>query len=120
MDLAGYAAVAVGGFALGTLFGRKLATDAANLLRTIEARVVAMEQTFAGNKSASVNASEKHAAAVESHAAAVTKLAGAIEKHAAAVDDHGAATVAAAMETNAALAAHAAIATAPAIAPAKS
>jgi hypothetical protein len=92
-DIAGYAAASVGGFALGAIFGRKLKSDAAEALHSIEARVTALEHDSAHQMPAD------HPAAA--HAAAIEKLAGAIEKHAAAVDDHGAATVAAAVENNA-------------------
>lgn len=90
-DIAGYAAAAAGGFALGAVFGRKLKSDAAAALRSLEARVAALEHNSA------LRGEAIHSAA--QHAAALEKLAGAIEKHAAAVDDHGAATVAAAMES---------------------
>lgn len=92
-DVAGYAAMSAGGFALGAVFGRKLKSDAAAMMRSIEARVSALEHDSA-RRSAAIHPMARHAAAIE-------KLAGAIEKHAAAVDDHGAATVAAAVESNA-------------------
>ena len=99
-NIAGYIIVALGGFVLGTLFGRKLAADAIAVAHSIEGRLIALEHKTASQPASGAGA--KHAAAVEHHASAVEKLAGAIEKHAAAVDDHGAATVAAAVESHAA------------------
>lgn len=102
-NIAGYVVVALGGFVLGTMFGRKLAADAIAVAHSIEGRLAALEhKTGDAARAASTNHSEKHAIAVEHHAAAIEKLAGAIEKHAVAVDDHGAATVAAAVESHAA------------------
>jgi hypothetical protein len=98
LQIAGYAAMAAGGFMLGAVFGRKLKSDAAAALGSIEARVSALEHDSA-QRSAEIHPAAHHAAAIE-------KLAGAIEKHAAAVDDHGAATVAAAVESGAKAAAH--------------
>jgi hypothetical protein len=98
VELSGLAAAAIGGFALGTVFGHRAAAEVEALLHALESRVGAVEQSVTG-KMASQNA---EAAATNNHAAAIEKLAGAIEKHAAAVDDHGAATVAAAVEHNAA------------------
>jgi hypothetical protein len=106
-DMAGYAAMAAGGFALGALFGHKLKSDVAAVVGSIEARLTALERHSA-QQSAAVHPAAQHAAAIE-------KLAGAIEKHAAAVDDHGAATVAAAVESSAKAAA-----VAPTVAPAAS
>jgi hypothetical protein len=109
-DIAGYAAMSVGGFALGAVFGRKLKSDAAAAIHSIEARVSALEHHSA-HQSAALHPAIAHAAAIE-------KLAGAIEKHAAAVDDHGAATVAAAVESSVRPAAPAAPATVVALQPA--
>jgi hypothetical protein len=88
------AAFALGGFALGTMYGRKLASDVSALVQSLELRVTAIERAAGGNSGAAAVQANAHAAALE-------KLAGAIEKHAAAIDDHGAATVAAAVESSA-------------------
>jgi len=97
-ELSGYAIMAMGGFAAGAIFGRKLGLEAAGALHALESRLVAMEHRVVEPKMHSSSA----APAPDAHAAALTRLAGAIEKHAAAIDDHGAATVAAAVEGNAA------------------
>jgi hypothetical protein len=98
LEIVGYAAMSVGGFVLGAVFGRKLKSDAAEAIHSIDARVSALEHHSAQQTAATHPAAQ--------HAAAIEKLAGAIEKHAAAVDDHGAATVAAAVESNAKAPAH--------------
>jgi hypothetical protein len=96
LEIGGYVVAALGSFVLGTLYGRKLEADAAALLEDLEARLGKVEQAVGSG------ASTAQASATNNHAAAITQLAGAISKHAAAVDDHGAATVAAAVEHNAA------------------
>lgn len=79
LNLVGYGAVLAGGIVLGTMFGRKLATDFAALVRTMEARVTAVETALHfGHAAASAEAA---ATAIKSHAAATEKLAAAIEAH---------------------------------------
>jgi methyl-accepting chemotaxis protein len=111
---AGYAIVAVGGFALGALTGRWMLTEMRTALGAVQTRLSELEQKVIGtvaapassaapasnNSAAPVHpsAAAAQAAALEHHAAAVEKLAAAVDKHAQAVDDHGAATVAAAVE----------------------
>jgi len=97
IEIGGYVVTALGGFILGTLYGRKLEAEAAALLTSFEARLGRVEQAVG---SGTGNA---QAVATDHHAVAIEQLAGAISKHAAAVDDHGAATVAAAVEHNAAV-----------------
>ncbi len=97
-ELSSYAILAMGGFAAGAMFGRKLALEAAGALHALENRLGAMEHRMVEPRMHGASAP----AATDAHAAALTRLAGAIEKHAAAIDDHGAATVAAAVEGNAA------------------
>ncbi|HLW69391.1 MAG TPA: hypothetical protein VKS22_02095 [Candidatus Binataceae bacterium] len=96
-EIGGYVVTALGGFMLGTLYGRKLEAEAAALLKSLETRLGRLEHTVGSGRG------NAHAAATDHHAAAIEQLAGAISKHAAAVDDHGAATVAAAVEHNAAI-----------------
>lgn len=95
-ELSSYVALASGGFVLGALYGRQLAGSAAAAMDGLEQRVMALEHALRGAK-------DGGAAPAAAHASALEKLAGAIEKHAAAIDDHGAATVAAAVESHAAL-----------------
>ncbi|MGH7840162.1 MAG: hypothetical protein ACREQD_00365 [Candidatus Binataceae bacterium] len=102
LEISGYLVMALGGFTLGTLYGRRLATEASSLVQSLEGRLGRVEQALAGAPG------DAQAAATNHHAAAIEQLAGAIAKHAAAVDDHGAATVAAAVEHSAAGAALAA------------
>jgi len=97
-NVSGMAVLAAGGFAVGALYGRRLAADAMAVLRSLESRVAAMEHAVRGGAGTSAAMSSQVSGA---HAAALEKLAGAIEKHAAAIDDHGAATVAAAVESSA-------------------
>lgn len=99
MNVSGMVVLAAGGFAVGTLYGRRLAADAMAVLRSLESRVAAMEHAVRGGAGSSAASASQTSGA---HAAALEKLAGAIEKHAAAIDDHGAATVAAAVESSAA------------------
>jgi hypothetical protein len=126
-------ALALGGFALGAIAGRRVAAEMRIAISAIQMRLSALEQKAAGlgasilpmqngssaaalmhahAPAASVNVppvpAAPHAAALEHHASAVEKLAAAIEKHAQAVDEHGAATVAAAVE----MASHSALGTA--------
>ena len=102
-DIIQYAIAGLGGLILGTSFGRKVPTEAIALLEAIETRLGSIEGLCTGLSGPQISSSTAHAAAVEKHAAAIAKLADAIETHAAAVDDHGAATVAAAVESHAAL-----------------
>jgi uncharacterized protein YukE len=100
-NLAGLAIAGTGGLILGTVFGQKLAADGISVLKAIETRLASIESIFSSGAQGS--ASMAHAATVEKYNGAIEKLAAAIEKHAAAIDDHGAATVAAAVETHAAM-----------------
>jgi len=106
-NLAGYVAVTLGGFVLGTIFGRKLVADVMRAMNAVEARLALLEHSVgAAGKNGGFHPTAQHAAAIDHHASAIAKLAGAIEKHAAAVDDHGAATVAAAVESRAGVTGH--------------
>jgi hypothetical protein len=100
-NLAGFAIAGTSGLILGKVFGQKLAADGMSALRVIETRLASMESMLAGG-GVQAAATAAHAPA-EKYDSAITKLAAAIEKHAAAIDDHGAATVAAAVETYAAM-----------------
>jgi hypothetical protein len=100
-NIAGYLAAVLGGFVLGTIFGRKLVSDVMGSLGSLESRVTSLESSASSNKSAAAHGGAQHAAAVAKHASAIEKLASAVEKHAVAIDEHGAATVAAAVEGHA-------------------
>lgn len=77
LNLIGYGAVLAGGIVLGTLFGRKLASDFAGLVRAMEARMTALETAMHFGRAAT--SGEAAAAAIKAHAAATEKLAAAIE-----------------------------------------
>jgi hypothetical protein len=82
LNLVGYGAVLAGGIVLGTMFGRKLASDFTAIVRTMEARVTAVETAMHfGHAAASAEAA---ASAIKAHSAATEKLAAAIEARASA------------------------------------
>jgi hypothetical protein len=100
-NLAGLAIAGTGGLILGKAFGQKLAGDGIALIKAIETRLASIESISSGGAQAASDAAEM--AKAEKYAGAIEKLVAAIEKHAVAIDDHGAATVAAAVETHAAM-----------------
>ncbi|HUY28530.1 MAG TPA: hypothetical protein VMV27_14055 [Candidatus Binataceae bacterium] len=75
--LAGAAIALAGGFALGTLFGRKLVADLATMVHALDSRLGSVESAVHG---AAVSA--QHTAALEHHAQATEKLAAAIHSSA--------------------------------------
>jgi energy-coupling factor transporter transmembrane protein EcfT len=77
LNLIGYGAVLAGGLVLGTIFGRKLASEFAALVRAMEARMTALETAMHFGRAAA--SGESAAAAIKAHAAATEKLAAAIE-----------------------------------------
>ncbi|MGH7780204.1 MAG: hypothetical protein ACREQR_10290 [Candidatus Binataceae bacterium] len=79
--LAGVAIAFAGGFALGTLFGRKLVADLAAIVHSLESRLTAVESSIATAKAVQPAASAQtlHTAAIEHHAQATDKLASAIQ-----------------------------------------
>jgi hypothetical protein len=97
------------GLVLGSSLGRKVQGEATALLKVIETRLASIEGLCADVSVRQAGTTNAYATAVEKHAAAIVKLAGAIVTHAAAVDDHGAATVAAAVEHQAAILASSAV-----------
>jgi hypothetical protein len=98
-NVPGLAAAGMAGLMIGAAFGRKMSSD---LMIKLEARLASAEKQFA-SISAGVTAAETGAADAKKYASAIEKMASAIERHADAIDDHGAATVAAAVESHAAL-----------------
>jgi hypothetical protein len=77
LNLIGYGAVLAGGLVLGTIFGRKLASDFSALMRAMESRVTALETAMHFGRAAT--SGEGAAVAIKAHAAATEKLAAAIE-----------------------------------------
>ena len=77
LSLIGYGAVLAGGIVLGTMFGRKLASDFSALVRAMESRVTALETAMHFGRAAS--SGEAAAVAIKAHAAATEKLAAVIE-----------------------------------------
>ncbi len=75
LNLAGYAAVTVGGFAVGALFGRKLTAEFMAAVHAAETRLAAIETELrlghAGDARATAHALAAHAAATEKLAAAL-------------------------------------------------
>src|SRR5436853_7880818 len=81
LNIAGYAIVVAAGFALGSLFGRRLAAEFLAIAHALEARVAAVESAL---RASTDHAPERDRdAALFHHAVATEKLASAIEKQAA-------------------------------------
>jgi hypothetical protein len=73
MNLAVYAAMIVGGFVLGTIFGRSIAAEFALALARIEARLAAIEAAFTSHPKSTMTATTAMTAAPAAPAPEATK-----------------------------------------------